>query len=186
MRTSAQRLNADDKLSASEARAFCLRMIKEFYDIDYTESWHGDLDSLLSDGSENWFSEPNRGSFYHARDASGSVVAVGGLYDLRRKPSTQKRIGDRYDQNTQICQIVRVYLDAKFRGNGIGGEIAALLECDALRFGYDVCYLHADAQTASTLNFWKKCGYQDFGRFSTSSDSGTYASVDFEKYIDRQ
>lgn len=178
-----QRLLADDEPSRSEARTFCLRMIKEFYDIDYTESWHVDLDSLLSDEAESWFSVSNRGAFYYAREPSGSMVAAGGLYDLRRKPATLARVGDRYTENAEICQIARVYLDAKFRGKGMGAEIVAQLERDAVRFGYTVCYLHADAQTTNTLNFWRKCGYRDFGRFSYSSKSGVDTSIDFEKFI---
>ncbi len=168
---------------ASEIREFCLKIIKDFYGIDYTKEWHADLDSLLLDGDGNWFSRENRGSFYHVRDGAGAIIATGGVYDLKRKPSTRQRIAKRYGDDAEICQIVRVYLDPDFRGAGLGSQIATRLERDALSLEYDVAYLHADARAPKALSFWKKCGYSDFGSFSYLSKTGMDTSVDFEKLL---
>uniref|UniRef100_A0A183CSW3 LysR_substrate domain-containing protein n=1 Tax=Globodera pallida TaxID=36090 RepID=A0A183CSW3_GLOPA len=71
---------ADDTASKikAEARAFCLRMINEFYGIGYTPAWHSDLDSLLKAAPENWFSNGERGGFLLVRDDAGHIIASGG------------------------------------------------------------------------------------------------------------
>lgn len=164
-----------------EIRTFCLRTVKQFYGIDYTPAWHADLDSLLRPETENWFSTSNRGSLYFARDQKGEVIAAGGLYGLSRKPATAERFAARYADADRVCQIVRVYLDASVRRNGLGQQIVNLLEVDAKALGYGTSYLHADAEASGTLAFWRRCGYREFGRFSYPSARGMDTSVDFDK-----
>ena len=165
----------------TEARAFCLRIIKEFYDIDYTPAWHADLDSMLGPTSCNWFSTERGGGFLLVRNERGAIVAAGGFYGLLNKPSTADRLYDRYRDPTHVCQIVRVYLDPLIRGKGLGTAMAEALETEARNLGYVTSYLHADAQTPNTLSFWKSLGYREFGRFSYPSPNGIDTSVDFEK-----
>ncbi|MBT9370831.1 GNAT family N-acetyltransferase [Rhizobium sp. CSW-27] len=165
----------------TEARAFCLRIIKDFYKIDYTPAWHADLDSLLNAPPECWFSHLNRGAFLVVRDEQQRIVAAGGLYGLQNKTATATRLQDRYYDAVDICQIVRVYLEPHLRRKGLGSSVVAALENKARDLGYVISYLHADADTPETLCFWRRQGYSEFGRFSYPSAKGTDTSVDFDK-----
>ncbi|MDZ7874031.1 MAG: GNAT family N-acetyltransferase [Rhizobium sp.] len=165
----------------TEAREFCLRIIKDFYKIDYTPAWHSDLDSLLNAPPECWFSHVKRGAFLVVRDEQQRIVAAGGLYGLQNKPATATRLQDRYFDAVSVCQIVRVYLEPHWRRKGLGAAIVSALEGTARDLGYVTSYLHADAETPETLSFWRHQGYTEFGRFSYPSAKGTDTSVDFEK-----
>lgn len=110
--------------SKTIARDFCLQIINEVYDIDYNRYWHADLDSLLLPDEKNWFSSRNEGAFYLLRAlGDNKPVAAGGLYNLRFKPSTRERLLPKYRADMNICQIVRVYLSAPYRGNGLGRQL---------------------------------------------------------------
>lgn len=168
---------------AQDARTFCLRIIRDFYGIDYNSDWHADLDSLTGPAKNGWYSPQNGGGFRIVRDDAGTIIATGGLYDLARKPATSARLSERYGAQ-KICQIARVYLDPALRGKGLGSRIVSALEADARVLGYDIAYLHADAQTPATLAFWASRGYREFGRFSYPSPSGgTDTSVDFDRAL---
>lgn len=169
--------------NGDEAKKFCLRIIREFYGIEYNSDWHADLDSLTGGAENGWYSPQNAGSFRIVRDETQSIIAAGGLYDLSRKPGTFARLSGRYG-NKKTCQIARVYLDPAIRGKGLGSRIVSVLEADAGTLGYDIAYLHSDAQTPATLSFWARRGYREFGRFSYPSPSGgTDTSVDFDKVL---
>lgn len=167
----------------SQARDFCLKMIRETYAIDYNPQWHADLDSLLLQGFENWYSAASRGAFCLVYDAAGKMIATGGLHGFSRKLGTANRLGQRYNNHDTVCQLVRVYLEPSARGKGLGTRIVALLEDRAAQLGYDTSYLHADADASETLNFWHRCNYQEFGRFSYSANGRTDTAVDFEKAL---
>jgi GNAT superfamily N-acetyltransferase len=165
----------------TEARAFCLGIIKDFYKIDYTPAWHADLDSILDTSQEGWFSKGKRGTFLVVRDEEERIVAAGGLYGLQNKPALAMRLQDRYRDAARVCQIVRVYLEPRLRRKGLGRAIVSALEEKARDLGYVTSYLHADAQTPDTLSFWKSQGYIEFGGFLYPSAKGTDTSVDFDK-----
>ncbi|RVP47817.1 GNAT family N-acetyltransferase [Sinorhizobium medicae] len=167
----------------TEARAFCLGIIRDFYKIDYTPAWHSDLDSLLDASPTGWFSAERRGAFLVVVDEHARVVAAGGLYDLQNKPAMAVRLQDRHGDIANICHIVRVYLEPDRRRKGLGGAIVAALERKACDLGYRTSYLHADAETPGTLRFWRRQGYSEFGRFSYPSAKGMDTSVHFDKSL---
>jgi GNAT superfamily N-acetyltransferase len=174
---------ADFATSGDEARTFCLRIIKEFYGIDYTPAWHADLDSLRLAGDDNWFTEKSRGAFFVVRNEQNEIIATGGLCGLARKPGTAERLKQRYAEPAETCQVVRVYLDQTVRRHGLGTRIVTALEAEARTLGYALSYLHADALAAGTLRFWNDRGYREFDRFSYPSPKGTDTSVDFDKRL---
>jgi len=176
-------VDAFDPADGQDARGFCLRIIRDFYGIDYNKDWHADLDSLIGPQENGWYSPRNGGAFRIVRDEAGTIIATGGLYDLARKPGTAARLTERYGSR-KTCQIARVYLEPNLRGKGLGRRIVAMLEDDARALGYHTAYLHADAQTPATLSFWAGRGYAQFGEFSYPSPSGgTDTSVDFDKTL---
>jgi len=169
--------------TGADARAFCLGVIQQVYGIAYHPDWHADLDSLALAAADSWFSNENRGAFFLVRNLQGQIMATGGLYDLARKPNTASRLAQRYGEGENVCQIVRVYLDASVRRMGLGSRIVRVLENEAKTLNYSAAYLHADAQTAGTLRFWRDSGYREFDRFSYPSPTGTDTSVDFDKLL---
>jgi GNAT superfamily N-acetyltransferase len=171
----------EDPAVYSAARDFCLQMIRDTYAIDYHPQWHADLDSLIKPAQENWYNAANRGAFCVVYDAGGEMVATGGLHGFSLKPGTAKRLGERYQDHAEICQLVRVYLRPELRGQGLGTRIVTLLEDRAAQLNYRTSYLHADALADATLRFWQRCNYREFGRFSYPANGRTDTSVDFDK-----
>lgn len=166
----------------NDARTFCLDIIRDFYKIKYNSDWHADLDSLVSSGPQNWFLPENKGAFLVLQGEHGDIIAAGGLYDLRRKPSTMTRLASRYGDEP-VCQIVRVYIHPSMRAQGLGTIVNGDLEKLAKGLGYRILYLHADAKTDATLGFWSARGYVEFGRFPYETPNGTDTSVDFDKWL---
>lgn len=103
----------------TKARAFCLRIIKEFYDIGYTPAWHADLDSMSGAKSRNWFSTERGGGFLLVRDGRGAIAGAGGLYGLINKPLTADRLRDRYRDRSSISGSSGPWKRAR-DGNGRG------------------------------------------------------------------
>lgn len=157
-----------------EARLFCLEMIEHYYGISYRPDFHADLDSLLLEGSENWFSPACGGRFWVVQNSKQFVATIG-IFDLRKKPATRSRLSHRYPDQLQVCQLVRAYVRPEFQGLGLGTKLVAEAEKGAASEKYKLVYLHADAASIGALSFWHKCGYHEFGM----DESAEY--VDFEK-----
>lgn len=174
---------SEDRAVYTAARQFCLEMIRDTYAIDYNPVWHADLDSLVKPAEENWYSGTNRGAFCVVYDGQNRLIATGGLHAFSLKPGTAKRLGHRYQNHAEVCQLVRVYLRPQLRGQGLGTRIVALLEQRAAQLDYATSYLHADALADATLRFWQRCNYREFGRFSYPANGRTDTSVDFEKQL---
>lgn len=146
----------------AEARRFCLDVIKDFYGFDYRRDWHADLDGLVADDADCWFSAANRGAFWALRNPEDRIVATAALYTLDRKPALAKAFADRYPDAAAIPQLARVYVAADRRGQGIGGWVSDLAEAEATRLGFKTLYLHASAHTPSTLAFWRSRSFTGF------------------------
>lgn len=148
--------------SHAAARTFCLQSIKEIYGIDYTPGWHVDLDSLLLQAGESWYSSANGGAFWICENTEGEITATCGLYAMKWKPETLARVaGSFVDERT--CQVSRMYVREDIRRHGIGSKLEYTASCAAAKLGYQSIYLHADAGTQSALNFWKSRGYRELG-----------------------
>lgn len=151
-----------------EARAFCLAVIKEFYGFDYRTDWHADLDSLAAGAAASWYSAANRGAFWTLREADGAIVAAVGLYRLGLKPRLVEAFAERYPQPEQVAQLVRLYIRKDQRGRQIGRWFDAFVATEAAKRGYTTLYLHASADTAATLAFWRGRGYAQIAEFGES------------------
>lgn len=145
------------------ARSYCMGIIKDFYNIEYTPAWHADLDSLLTSNSLNWYSSLNRGAFWLCQNAGGDIVGTCGIYDMMWKPRTLNRLHSHYPEGSNICQLSRMYIREDMRGRGIGRRLEVAAAAEAERLGYEDIYLHADFKAVSTLGFWDACGYVRIG-----------------------
>jgi GNAT superfamily N-acetyltransferase len=147
----------------AEARAFCLAVIKEFYNFDYNPDWHVDLDSLLLSPKQNQYSRFNRGAFWTLSERDGRIVATAGIRALRWKPKVVEAFSQRYSAPEKICSLWRVYVRKDRRGAGIGKWFNGVVDSEAVALGYDTMYLHATATAAATIGFWTASGYQNLG-----------------------
>jgi GNAT superfamily N-acetyltransferase len=117
---------------ASEVRQFCLDVIREAYGYEYNPEWHADLDSLLR--PDGVYSRVQGGYMAVVRGGE-RIIGCGGLRALSSNSVYWKRFKERYaDQNTGA--LWRVYVDRLYRGRGIGKDIVADLEKQAVRLGY--------------------------------------------------
>lgn len=151
-----------------EARAFCLAVIKEFYGFDYRVDWHADLDTLAEGGAQSWYGTANRGAFWTLREPGGAIVAAVGLYRLGLKPRLVEAFADRYARPDTVAQLVRLYVRKDHRGRHIGRWLDDLVASQARSLGYETLYLHASADTATTLAFWRGRGYGEIASFGDS------------------
>jgi GNAT superfamily N-acetyltransferase len=152
----------------TEARAFCLAVIKEFYGSDYRVDWHADLDSLAAGGAQSWYGTANRGAFWTLREAGGAIVAAVGLYRLGLKPRLVEAFAERYPKPDKVAQLVRLYVREDHRGRRIGRWFDDVVASQATGLGYETLYLHANAETAATLAFWRGRGYREIAAFGDS------------------
>lgn len=153
----------------SQARQFCLDTIKEFYGFDYRPDWHVDLDSLLRPSAENHYSRRHGGAFWTLRDPAGEIIATTGIRHLLWKPNIVEMFPDRYRRGEEIASLWRVYVRRDWRARGLGSQLTALSEAEAVRLGYGTMYLHASADALATLAFWRRAGYEFIGNCETSS-----------------
>jgi GNAT superfamily N-acetyltransferase len=142
----------DERHSAT--RAFCLEMIQQYYQTEYREDWHSDLDFLLNE-QRNWFSKQSGGGFWIVQNGVEIIGSVG-IHSMTRKP-VQGLLNNL--QNDNICQLVRAYVRPGYQGIGIGAMMTKAAEYYARNLKYELCYLHADANSPNTLRFWSKMGY---------------------------
>ncbi|WJR67084.1 GNAT family N-acetyltransferase [Neorhizobium sp. CSC1952] len=151
----------DDRHGA--ARSYCLKIIKDFYNIDYTPAWHADLDSLITSSRTNWYSSLNRGAFWLCQNEAGDILGTCGIYNMYWKPDTLYRLMPYYPDSTAVCQLSRMYIREDMRGRGIGRKLEAEAISEAVRLNYRDIYLHADAEARDTLAFWDARQYVRIG-----------------------
>ena len=151
----------DDRHGA--ARSYCLKIIKDFYDIDYTSAWHADLDSLITSSRTNWYSSLNQGAFWLCQNEAGDILGTCGIYNMKWKPGTLNRLISYYSDGAAVCQLSRMYIREDLRGHGIGRRLEAYAASEAGALNYRDIYLHADSRALSTLAFWDACGYVRLG-----------------------
>ena len=166
-------LLADAPSSAhAAARQFCLDVIKEFYGFDYRPDWHHDLDTLLLPPAENHYGAANRGAFWTLCEPDGTLIATAGIRGLWWKPNLVQEFAARYPDPGKIGSLWRVYVRKDWRGRGLGKWLSFMAEDEAYWRGYTTMYLHASADAAATIAFWKSAGYANIGEsgFSTHFD----------------
>ena len=153
----------------SAARAFCLCVIKEFYGFDYRPDWHADLDSLQMPAAQSHFSSLNAGALWTLNEAGGAAIATAGIKRLTWHPNVLASLPGRYPRPEKVATLIRAYVRKDLRGRGIGRFLCSLCEEEARRLGYETIYLHANADAAPTIEFWKSRGYTPLGDFGDST-----------------
>ncbi|MDR6100576.1 GNAT superfamily N-acetyltransferase [Agrobacterium larrymoorei] len=146
------------------ARDYCLKIIKDFYNIDHTPEWHADLDSLVTTSNTNWYSSLNKGAFWICQNERAEIIGSCGIYSMRWKPATLRRLSKYYSDGSGVCQLSRMYVREDLRGCGIGSSIEKEASLEAIQLQYNQIYLHADSRATDTLAYWTARKYLQIGR----------------------
>jgi ribosomal protein S18 acetylase RimI-like enzyme len=102
-------------------------------------------------------------SVFLVAQAGGEAVGCGGL-----RPVID-----------EVCEIKRMY--AKYRGQGIGGEILHKLESYAQKYGYKTIWLETRKVNENAVRFYLQQGYRvrsNYGKYI-----GRNEAICFEKVI---
>ena len=167
--TPAFRLPDRTDATHTEARSFCLSVIKEAYGFDYRPDWHADLDSLLQGEAANHYAAANRGAFWLVRGRDGQPVATVGIKRLDWQVELSARLAPRYPRLETVATVARAYVRADRRGQGFGGWLSDLCVAEAPRLGYRTLYLHTNDDAEAAMRFWRSRGWREFDRFGIST-----------------
>ncbi|UUZ97204.1 GNAT family N-acetyltransferase [Paenibacillus sp. P25] len=80
------------------------------------------------------------------------------------------------ERNT--AEIVKCYVDASVRRNGIGSELVKAALALAARAGYEVLYLHTHRFLPGAVSFWRRQGFEI--RLETGDELQT---VHLDRYV---
>lgn len=140
-----------------EARAFCLKIIKEIYGYDYNPAWHNDLDALGKPSSA--YASAHRGVFYIALKGS-SLIGTIALRDFSTHPLFL-RFQERYGKGS-VASVWRCCIAPKERGKGLGTLLCNVLHYGARELAYDHLYLHTSLNNPLAVQFWQNQGFTPF------------------------
>lgn len=122
------------------------------------------------------YSDANRGSLLVALDASEAILGTIGFlpYDHRFKAFiTDTQIDD-------ACELVRCYVDASYRRNGIGSLLMQAVLDEMKRLDYHGIYLHSHYFLPGGIEFWHAKGFEDI---LIEHESADYPTVHMYKTI---
>lgn len=136
----------------AQARAHILRVLKEDLGMGYVPEWHHDLDDIQG----VYIDHPRQALFVAVDDESGVIVGTTAVRAMPPKsPPHPKWLAERYD-SPRTAQLLRVYVAREHRRRGIA---RALVDTEAQFIadegGYDVIYLHTNADVPGAESFWR-------------------------------
>jgi ribosomal protein S18 acetylase RimI-like enzyme len=133
------------------ARALIMRVIKEDLGYDHNPQWHWDVDDLQG----TYLDDPRHALWVAVDDASGHIVATGGLRKGGPRSAPEQWVVDRYDPE-RTAQVVRVYVAREHRRRGIARTLVDLARrFAAAEGGYAVICLHTDVRAPGAEGFWR-------------------------------
>jgi GNAT superfamily N-acetyltransferase len=134
-----------------EARTHIFRVIAEDLGYAYNPQWHWDIDDLQG----VYLDDPRQILWVVVEDATGKLVATGGVRKGGPRSAPEQWIVDRYHPE-RTAQVVRVYVARQHRRRGIARALVALAQqFTAAEGGYDVLCLHTDTRAPGAEAFWR-------------------------------
>jgi putative acetyltransferase len=83
----------------------------------------------------------------------------------------------------QVAQLKKLYLDARIRGRGLGRELIALVEAEAVAHGAKRIELWSDTRFATAHAVYGRCGYRRTGRTRELHDLSNTVEYHFEREL---
>jgi len=116
----------------------------------YVPRWHADLDDLAA----AYFGDPKR-SLFVAR-VEGRLLGTAAVKPCSlRTPPNPDWLAERYN-DPSVCQLVRVWISAAGRRQGIGRSLVRHATLWATKeAGYRTVYLHTDTSAPGAEPFWR-------------------------------
>ena len=142
----------------TEARTYCLSVIKDTYGYDYRPDWHADLDSLTQ-GEESRYNPAKGGAFFIIRNHAGEIIGTGGIASMAYKPHFIELFGSRYQQPEKVAVMGRTYLKKEYRGNALSRTLVPMLEMAAVANGYTHMNLDCEAAADRLRRHWESFGF---------------------------
>lgn len=94
------------------------------------------------------FSMPH--SSYFVIDVNGELAGGGGIYPTEGLP-------------TDTCELVKMYVDKKFRGNGYGQTLLEQCMQEAKEEGFKKMYIESMPELRNALGMYEKNGFEYIG-----------------------
>ena len=95
------------------------------------------------DHLSDYYAEPGR-AYYVLVEGRNLIGGIG----LSELPDLQK-----------CCEMQKLYLDEKYRGQGMGRKMVNHIEHAALQMGYQRMYLETHTNLEAAVHLYEKCGF---------------------------
>lgn len=141
-----------DHNSQINVKKFIFNMIKEEYGYGFVPEYHQDIKDM-----ESYYLDPERNNFIMAiHPKTGKIIGTIGIRAYDRDFPLFKDI---YNSET-TASIWRVFVDKKWRRNGVASTLVRRAEDFCRVNGYEKIYLHTHKTVDGSLDFWISNGYQ--------------------------
>lgn len=154
-----------------DARALMTQVVREDFRSEYDPAHHRDIDDIEG----GYLTPPRHALFVAVDDASGAIVATGGVRGgwLRHGPA---EIEGRYDDE-RTAQLVRIYVRREYRRRGIARAVVRrVLQFIIADSGYEMIALHTFPHSPGALVFWESMAT----KVAEYERDGQYPQVFFE------
>lgn len=131
---------------------FLFKIINNEYGYGYVPEYHKDIINL-----ENYYIKPDKNVFLLAtHKKTGNLIGTLGIRAYDKDYDIFKEI---YDSKT-TASVWRVFIDKKWRRNGVGSKLVSMAEEFCKNKGYTNLYLHTQKIVDGALDFWLSKGYK--------------------------
>ena len=131
---------------------FLFKIINEEFGYGYVPEYHRDIVNM-----EKYYIKPDKNAFLLATHKNtGKLIGTIGIRAYDKHYNLFKGI---YDEK-KTASIWRVFIDKKYRRNGVGSKLVNSAEEFCKNKGYKNLYLHTQKTVDGSLDFWLSKGYK--------------------------
>lgn len=139
------------KFSLYKVQKFLLNLIKKEYGLNYIPKFHKDIELL-----KNFYIAPVRNTFFLAINTkTNEIIGSIGIREYDRKSECFENNFSR----KSTASFYRVFVDEKYRRNGIASALVKKAEKFCYNQGYNEIYLHTQNIVDGALFFWNKMNF---------------------------
>ncbi|NYB52124.1 MAG: GNAT family N-acetyltransferase [Methanobacteriaceae archaeon] len=131
---------------------FLFNMIRDEFGYGFIPEYHQDIKKM-----GRYYLDPERNTFFLAiHQDTGRII---GTIGVRAYDKDFPLFRDIYNSET-TASLWRVFVDKKWRRNGVASSLVRRAEDFCRVKGYDKIYLHTQKTVKGSLDFWISNGYQ--------------------------